>query len=300
MKLAEFSEPQLREALCGEGLVVRTGPFRFRIVSRTQEVLRGLRRLYADFEASTEGYCDYLVGVERVRGLRSHVRAQVNFHLDEFEPFAPLPANHAYALLEWGLNWSMAARAHHYLLIHAAVLERNGQSIILPGDPGAGKSTLTAALMLSGYRLLSDEMTLIDRHTGLIWPLARPVSLKNESIDIVRNRWPDTVFSDIAHDTHKGSVGHLMPSTASVQSIDRTGTATWLIFPRWERGADLTLSSCAKSEAFMRTAKHAFNYELLGATGFELLADLIDRCSCHDLRYSRLDDALAMFDDLTQ
>ncbi len=300
MKLADIPEARLRAALRGEGVVVRTGPFRFRIVSRTREVLRGLHRLYADFEASTEGYCDYMVGVDRVRGLRGHLRAQVNFQFDEFEPFAPLPANHAYALLEWGLNWSMAARAHHYLMIHAAVLERNGQSIILPGDPGAGKSTLTAALMLSGYRLLSDEMTLIDRDTGLIWPLARPISLKNESIDIVRTRWPDTVFSDVAHDTHKGSVGHLKPTTASVASIDRPGTAAWLIFPRWERDAALALTPCNKPNAFMRAAKHAFNYELLGATGFELLANLIDRSSCHDLRYSRLDDALAMFDELTQ
>lgn len=300
MKLADISEAQLRSALRGQGLVVRTGPFRFRIVSRTQEVFRGLRRLYGDFEASIDGYCDYFVGVDRVRGVRGHLRPQVNFHFDTFEPFAPLPANHAYALLEWGLNWSMAARAHHFLMIHAAVLERNGQSIILPGDPGAGKSTLTAALMLSGYRLLSDEMTLIDRDTGQIWPLARPVSLKNESIDIVRARWPEAVFSDVAHDTHKGSVGHLKPTTPSVQAVDRTGTAAWLIFPRWQRDAALSLTPCAKSNAFMRTAKHAFNYELLGARGFELLAGLIDGCACHDLRYSRLDDALSMFDDLTQ
>lgn len=300
MKLGEMTDPQLRTALRGEGLVMRTGPFRFRIQSRTDEVLRGLRRLYGDFEAAADGYCDYLVGVERVRGVRGHLRPQVNFHFDGFEPFAPLPANHAYALLEWGLNWSMAARAHHFLMIHAAVLERNGQSIILPGDPGAGKSTLTAALMLSGYRLLSDEMTLVDRDTGRIWPIARPVSLKNQSIDLVHRRWPQAVFSEVAHDTHKGSVGHLKPTATSVQAVDSPGTATWLIFPRWQQGAELSLSACSKSQAFMRAARHAFNYELLGATGFELLASLIDGCQCRDLRYSRLDDALAMFDDLTR
>jgi ABC-type thiamine transport system ATPase subunit len=84
------------------------------------------------------------------------------------------------------LNWCVAGHAHHYLMLHAAVLEKNGRAVVLPGDPGAGKSTLTAALMLDGWRLLSDEITLINRRrwtarTGL----ARPVSLKNASINII-------------------------------------------------------------------------------------------------------------------
>ena len=70
-------------------------------------------------------------------------------------------------MLEWGLNWCVAGHAHQYLMLHAAALERNGRAVILPGDPGAGKSTLTAALMLSGWRLLSDEITLVDRERRL-------------------------------------------------------------------------------------------------------------------------------------
>ena len=99
------------------------------------------------------------------------------------------------------MNWCIAGHAHHYLMLHAAVLEKNGQAVILPGDPGAGKSTLTALLALSGWRLLSDEITLIDRDDGLIVPLARPVSLKNASIDVVR-----AFSSDARH--RRGRTGH--------------------------------------------------------------------------------------------
>ncbi len=187
MRLGEWSEADLRSALRGDGVVVTTGPFRFRIGSRAEEVFQGLHRLYPDFEASAHGFSDYAVQVDRVAGVRAHLRPQVTFRFDGFEPFKPLPAQHAYALLEWGMNWSLSAHGHHYLLLHAAVLERNGHAIVLPGDPGAGKSTLTAALALSGYRLLSDEMALIDRDTGMLMPLARPVGLKNRSIEIVRS-----------------------------------------------------------------------------------------------------------------
>jgi len=75
-------------------------------------------------------------------------------------------------------------------MLHAAVLEKNGRAVVLPGDPGAGKSTLTAALMLSGWRLLSDEITLVDRDDGLLVGLARPVSLKNASIDVIQRAFP--------------------------------------------------------------------------------------------------------------
>lgn len=63
-----------------------------------------------------------------------------------------------FALLQWGMNWCIAGHARHYLVLHAAVLERDGGAVVLPGDSGAGKSTLTAALMLAGRRLLLSHL----------------------------------------------------------------------------------------------------------------------------------------------
>lgn len=300
MKLGEMSDDALRTALAGEGVIVATGPFRFRIGSRAPGVFQGLRRLYPDFEVAEQGFCDFSIRVDRVSGLRAHWRPQISFFVDGFEPFKPLAADHAYPLLEWGMNWCIAGQAHHYLLLHAAVLERNGRAIVLPGDPGAGKSTLTAALSLSGYRLLSDEMTIIDRDTGLLMPLTRPISLKNQSIDIVRGFSSSAVLGQTAHDTHKGSVAHLRPPPASVSCAQQPAVPAFVVHPRWQQGSEAVLTPRQKADAFMRTAGHAFNYELLGSTGFDLMAALIDRCECYDFRYSRLPDAIAVFDALTQ
>lgn len=300
MRLGDLSDAALQAALCGEGLILATGPFRSRIGSPIPGVYNGLRRLYADFEVFDEGFCDFTIRVDRVRGLRAHWRPQINFYLDGFQPFKPLAQDHAYPLLEWGMNWCIAGHANHYLLLHAAVLERNGRAIILPGDPGAGKSTLTAALALSGYRLLSDEMTIIDRDTGLLVPLTRPISLKNKSIDIVRAFSRQAVFGEVAHDTHKGSVAHLKPPTASVLDAQVHAVPAFMVHPRWQEGSEAVFTPRQKSDAFMRTAGHAFNYELLGSTGYDLMAGLIDRCECFDFRYSRLPEAIALFDVLTQ
>lgn len=299
MKLSELADAQLREAL-RTGLALATGPFKFRITSHTEPVFQGLRRLYGDFQVCDGGFCDYTVRVDRVRGLRAHFRPQVSFDFDGVQPFKPLPANHAYALLEWGLNWCIAGHAHHYLLLHAAVLERNGKALILPGSPGAGKSTLTAALALSGYRLLSDEMAIIDRDDGLLVPLARPVNLKNASIDIVRRLSVDAVLGEVAYDTHKGTVAHLKPPSPSVAMAHQRATAAFVIFPRWQPDVKAALTTRPKADAFMHLTNHAFNYPVLGSVGFDLAAALIDACACYDFTYTQLPEALAVFDALTR
>ena len=296
-RLGTLSIDELRERLA-RGLVLQTGPFRTCIVSHTQAVLEGLARLYADFELPEGGIDDFCVQVDRVVGPRGVWRPQIVFKFDRQIPFKPLPADHAFASLEWGLNWCIAGHAHHYLLLHAAVLEKNGRAVILPGHPGAGKSTLTAALSLSGFRLLSDEMTLIDRDDGLLVPLARPVNLKNASIDIIRAFAPQAVFGETVRDTHKGTVAHLKPSRESVQRAQEKARPALLVFPRWQADSATRLQPRARADAFMEVASHAFNYELLGGLGFDLTAALVDVCACYDFTYSSLPEAVQAFERL--
>ncbi|MCU0811058.1 MAG: HprK-related kinase A [Thiobacillaceae bacterium] len=262
------------------------------------QVADGLLRLYADFPLDEGDFRDFHVRVGPPQGLRRWLRPQINFWYDDHSPFKPLPANHAFALLEWGLNWCVAGHAHHYLMLHAAVLEKNGRALVLPGDPGAGKSTLTAALMLAGWRLLSDEITLIDRDDGLLVGLARPVSLKNASIDVIRRAYPDAVIGAPAYDTHKGTVAHLKPSADSVARVGEKARPAWIVFPKWRDGSQVRLSPHSRADAFLHTASHAFNYSLLGGLGFELNAALMDASACYDFEYSRLDDALQVFAEL--
>lgn len=298
MKLGDLSLLQLRHRLADNDLALRTGPFVTRIHSPMPQIADGLLRLYADFQLDAGEFCDFHVRVGPPPGLRRWLRPQINFWYDGHSPFKPLPADHAFALLEWGLNWCVAGHAHHYLMLHAAVLEKNGRAVVLPGDPGAGKSTLTAALMLSGWRLLSDEITLVDRNDGLLVGLARPISLKNASIDVIRRAFPDAVIGAPAYDTHKGTVAHVRPSADSVARAGEKARPAWVVFPRWRDGSPASLSPHSRADAFLHTASHAFNYSLLGGLGFELNAALMDACACHDFEYSNLNEALRVFSEL--
>lgn len=48
------------------------------------------------------------------------------------------------------------------LPLHASVVEVDGRALVLSGDSGAGKSTLAATLVRRGFRLLSDDLCLLD------------------------------------------------------------------------------------------------------------------------------------------
>lgn len=301
LKLGSLSRQDLAGRLA-RGLTLTTGPFRYRVQSSLACVAQGLVTLYPEFPIDDDaGWRDFHIHVDPVGGPRRWFRRpHVNFWSDGVAPYNPMPSDHASALMEWGMNRCIATQAHHYLLLHAAVLERNGRCVVLPGNPGAGKSTLTAALSLSGWRLLSDEMTVIDRDDGLIVALARPISLKNQSIDIIRRFSSDAVFGETAHDTHKGSVGLLRPPKDSVDRVTEKGRAAHIVFPHWRADATTRLSRRPKADAFMHAASHAFNYSLLGRLGFDLNAALVDACDCWDFEYSELDEALRAFEDLVK
>ncbi len=46
--------------------------------------------------------------------------------------------------------------------IHSSSIERTGKSIILMGGSGSGKSTLTARFLNHGYRLVSDDVVMVE------------------------------------------------------------------------------------------------------------------------------------------
>jgi HprK-related kinase A len=300
MKLLQLPHAELRERLRDTGIWLRTGPFSLQIRSRVPSVAEGLAELYGQFEVRhpRETFADFHVEVNAPGALRRWLRPQVDFSFDGQLPFKPLPYGQAYPMLEWGLNWCVSMHAHHYLVIHAAVVEKNGGAAILPAPPGSGKSTLTAGLVLSGWRLLSDELALVDRRSGMIHPLPRPVSLKNASIPLIRAFSPEAFINRPSHDTAKGTVAHMRPPKESVRRQHEPARPAWVIFPRWIAGATTALTPRSPAQTFMFLAQNAFNYSHLGADGFRTGTRLIDEVACYDFAYSRLDEAVRTFDRL--
>jgi HprK-related kinase A len=299
LTVGSLSASELGARLRGDGLLLRTGPFVNCVRTDVARLVSSIAAMYGDYPVEAPGeFIDFHLDLVRPRGLRRWWRPQVMLEQDGLRPFQPLPVAQAYPMLEWLLNWCVSQRAHGYLLIHAAVLERHGRAIILPAPPGSGKSTLCAALVAHGWRLLSDEMTLVRPADGQLAPLPRPVSLKNASIGVIGAAFPDAVLSPPVEGTVKGTIAHLRAPRASIERALELARPAHIVFPRFEAGAATSLEPVPKARAFMQVADNSFNYPSLGQRGFDTLARLVDGCGCHAFRYSDLREALAVFDSL--
>ena len=298
MNVGDLPPRELARHLADAGLRLRTGPVVSSIQSPLGRVAQSVARHYADYPIEeADGFADFHVRVAPPCSARRWLKAQVLFQFDGALPFRPLPADQAFAMLEWGLNWCVSSHCHQYLIVHAATVERLGCALVLPGPPGSGKSTLCAALISRGWRLLSDELTLLDPVTANVVPLPRPVSLKNASIAAIRQFYPAAELGPPVHDTAKGSVAHLKAPTDSVRRASELARPRWIVLPRYESGASAQLAALSKARAFMRLADQAFNYDVHGRHGFELLAHVVSGSECFELRYGTLDDAVAVIED---
>jgi HprK-related kinase A len=288
-----------RRSLNSGEIAIQTGPLSVRIRTKLPDVAGALYLLYSEHPVAIfPEFSDFHVEVTLPRNLRRLFKPQVDFLIDGERPFQPLPRDQAPALLEWGMNWCIAAGCQQWFTIHAASLERNGQTVVLPAPPGSGKSTLCAALALRGWRLLSDELTLLDHDSLAAHALARPINLKNASIDLIRKFEPETHWSPTVYDTHKGLVTHMAPPKESVRRMLEAAVPRWIVFPQYVAGAEPELTPKPKAETFIEIARNAFNYSTLGETGFDIVRRLIDRCDCYTFSYSRLEDAVSIFEKL--
>jgi len=299
MNVGDLTSAELSRRLVGAGLGFRTGPFAVRIRGNIAALRAGIGLLYADHPLlGDDDFCDYSIELRRAPGIRRWLKPQVRIYHDHAAVFEPMPLSHAMPLLEWALNWCISSDAHQYLVLHAATIEREGLAAILPAPPGSGKSTLCAALIHRGWRLMSDELALVSLADGSLHALARPVSLKNRSIDVIRNHVPAALLSELAHDTAKGTVAHLKVPREHLARVHETARAAWVIFPRWVADSTPRLVPRGKADTLMEMSRNTFNIGLAGREGFHRLADVVTTSECFDFSYGRLDDAIEVFEGL--
>ncbi len=79
------------------------------------------------------------------------------------------PVLHAYNRIVEAL----LGRLDHVFALHATTVTRGDRGLILAGPAGSGKSTLGWALVQAGAALLADDVTVLERQSGLLLPFPR-------------------------------------------------------------------------------------------------------------------------------
>jgi HprK-related kinase A len=255
---------------------VKVGPRGFCIGSPWREPIAALETLYQNYPKPEGGIVDHRVRLEPVNLIRRFVRPSVTIQGDYTIPeAAPLPLSMGMLAAEMGMNLQVALGERHYLLLHAASVERDGKVLILTGESGSGKSTLSAVLMARGWRLLGDEFALIDPVTGEVHPFPRPISLKNAGVDAVAALVNQDRFGPWLRGTPKGDLRHLLPDAKAIAGMDTPALPSLILFPAF--GHTKAIRSVGKGEVFVRLTQASTNYTALGETGFGTLTRLIEQ-----------------------
>lgn len=272
---------------------VRVGPVGFRVGSDWRAPIAHLETLYAAYPKPHDGVPDFTVRLFAARPWRRVLRPAVMIGGDYVLPeAAPLPLAQALLAAEMGMNLQMALGQRRYLLLHAAVVERDGAALILTGLSGSGKSTLAALLSLRGWRLLGDEFALLDPASGLLHPFPRLVSLKNASIGTVAAEVAPQRLGPVLEGTPKGTIRHLVPDAAAVAAMDVPARPALILFPSF--GYEAATRDVAPSEVFVRLTQASTNYVALGERGFDALTALVHGVPARAIDYPDTDSAIAL------
>jgi hypothetical protein len=151
-------------------------------VKRTFVALTTTVRLVADDELGIDDLAAFLIdaypATAAAPDIAYRLRAGVMEAVDRYDdPVAD--TSDLVPLFELDLYQQVGERAAAGWLLHAAALERDGRAFVFAGPSGAGKTSLTLALLARGWRLLTEEIALVDREL-FVRGLARPIHLPSE------------------------------------------------------------------------------------------------------------------------
>ena len=174
-----------------------------------------------------------------------------------------------FVVLTTDINQRAIASRPNRLTVHAGAVSVRGRAILLPGPSGAGKTTLTAALLSVGCDYLTDEAVSIDLETLEVEPYAKPLSLDADACEALGLEVDEWAARRVVPPSYLRRLATPAPAKAAV-----------IVFPRFEPGARARMKPLGRAEALVELANNSFNFVDHGGEWLGGLARLVGSCRC--------------------
>ncbi len=181
-----------------------------------------------------------------------------------------------------------AVAATELLAIHAAAVERDGQVIGFPGGEGAGKSTVSAALVADGFGYITEEVLALDVRSGEVVPLPLPFRLKPGSQALFEELRPEPGSPSARLG---GDVWFVDPERVRAGSRSPGGEVRTLVVPAYRPGAVGSIESLSSAGSLMKLLASCMNLDRIGHDGFVRLVELARTVPAYRVEYEGLADA---------
>jgi len=202
-------------------------------------------------------------------------------------PAVIVTPSEAAPILKAMLIEDVMARAHGGVALHAATLHSNDGALLLGGSTGAGKSTLTLALLAAGFGYGGDDVALLDAQ-GRVRGVPFAPAMKAGAARLVsglaplpRHRRPD------------GKWLRYWPVERAEGPEWRP--ARWLVRLRRRRGVPATLAPMEPTAALAAFMKEAWSPSRTTSPAyFRALRALVAGADCRELVYWDLGEAVRL------
>lgn len=267
----------------GEGIHVRLLDVGLTLYATDVHLAEYLAELYAPLRVLERGRHTLTISREGRGRHRAHVVT-----LDACRVVSTPAASVALSHLLFQANQLAIDGTREAVLIHAAAVAAPDAAVVIPGPMGAGKSTLTAALVARGLGYLTDEVVALDPVLGCVRAYPKYLSLGSRHEDVLHDLTP-AVASGV--ERFVGDRRLVPPETIRPDAIAGPTVALLVVTPRYERGAATTLEPLRPTDALMMLAQHAFHLDHDASRVLEVLSALVERSRCYRLVSGDLDDA---------
>jgi hypothetical protein len=167
--------------------------------------------------------------------------------------------------------------------VHAAGLARGERGVLLPGDTGAGKSTLTVSLIRAGWDYLSDDALLLRAGPVGVEALAVPDEFHLDPA--LAERFPELAVLAGREAYNDGPRRAFRPEEVYARPPVPGCLPSLLLFPQIAHGgtrAEAMTPSQALA-ALIRTSALVLLDERVAAPHLEALRRLVSQCRCYRL-----------------
>ncbi|MBI5321078.1 glycosyltransferase [Bradyrhizobium sp.] len=187
----------------------------------------------------------------------------------------------------------LAGRITAGIALHAAAVAWGGRSVLIPGQSGAGKSSLAAWLFDKGFDYLTDELVVLAAD-GAIQGLGRALMLKPDADKIVGG------FSRVAPLRRLQAGANLIVRPQDDAAQASPCLCGLIVFPSFSPGAQIAIQPITAAQACIRLMGCNVNARNLADGGFAILSDLARRVPALELRYGSFDQLEGVVDVLAR
>ena len=170
--------------------------------------------------------------------------------------------------------------------LHASVLARGGDALLLVGQPYSGKTTLLLELLKEDWNYVSDDLAPIRAPLDVL-AFPKPLSVRGgERWRELGTRWP--AGRELPAPQEVG----LLPGSLFLGTPTSQVTPRWILFPTYRAGATLETSRMPPAAATALCIQNCHNLDEAGALAPRVFGRLCSTITAWEATYGSTEEAL--------